>query len=137
MICGKQAIDNDCNQSGQMLSALLGWPQGCFISSLDLEDKHIRVRCETDDGLETLQLTLPCVLTTDLRLNEPRFAKLPDIIKAKQKPLEHIALDSLPIKIRAHQEIIEYMPPSTRPPGQQLDNVDELIAILKKNEVLT
>lgn len=137
VICGKQAIDDDCNQTGQMLAALMDWPQGCFISKLQLEDNNVIIEREVDDGLEILQLTLPCILTTDLRLNEPRFAKLPNIVKAKKKPLEKTSINELPIEIQTHHEHIHFEAPASRPPGRQLESVDELIDALKQHEVLT
>src|SRR5881628_4051509 len=95
VILGKQAIDDDCNQTGQMLAALLGWSQGTFASKVVVSDGHVEVTREVDGGLQTVSLKLPAVITTDLRLNEPRYASLPNIMKAKKKPLEELAPDAL------------------------------------------
>ncbi len=93
VIAGKQAIDDDCNQTGQMLAALLGWPQGTFVSKLEIGDGEVQVAREVDGGIETLALDLPCVVTTDLRLNEPRYASLPNIMRAKKKPIDSLGPD--------------------------------------------
>ena len=136
VLCGKQSIDGDHNQTGQMLAALLDWPQGCFISSLKLKENGVSVEREIDSGLETLEITLPCVLTTDLRLNTPRFAKLPDIIKAKSKPLTALPLDQFKLNTAApHQRILNYRAPGKREPGQTLNDIDALIKILQQHEV--
>ena len=99
VLMGKQAIDDDSNQTGQMLSALLGWPQGTFASKLEINEKKINVTREIDGGLETLNMELPAIVTTDLRLNEPRYASLPNIMKAKQKPIEKISPSDINIEI--------------------------------------
>lgn len=137
VIMGKQAIDYDHNQTGQMLAALLDWPQGCYISSIDLHKSKVNIEREVDNGLETLALSLPCVLTTDLRLNEPRFAKLPDIIKAKSKPLTILPIAQFNLDNEPqHQTILQYNTPPQRQPGKTLNDVDELIAILKQQGVM-
>ena len=137
VLMGKQAIDYDHNQTGQMLAALLDWPQGCFISSLQYKDNTLIIEREIDSGIESLQLTMPCILTTDLRLNEPRFAKLPDIIRAKNKPLDIIEIDTLPIDITTeHQTILSYHAPPSRPAGQTLESIDELMTVLQSHEVI-
>lgn len=127
VLMGKQAIDNDCNQTGQMLSALLGWPQGTFISQLVLNDQTLRVIREVDGGHETLEMTLPAVVTTDLRLNIPRYPKLPNIMKAKQKPLEVIPLESLGLTLTPHQKLLKVTPPPTRQAGIKVKDVADLI----------
>jgi len=136
IIMGKQAIDGDNNQTGQMLAGLLGWPQATFASKLVLEqnDKKLVVTREIDGGLETLEVSMPAVITTDLRLNEPRFASLPNIMKAKSKPLsinkvENLSLVNLP-------EVIEIAPPKLREAGIKVANIDELIEKLHKVEKL-
>ncbi len=137
VIMGKQAIDYDHNQTGQMLAALLDWPQGCHISSIDLNQNKVNIEREVDNGLENLILTLPCVLTTDLRLNQPRFAKLPDIIKAKSKPLTIVPIAQFNLENEPqHQVILQYNTPPQRQPGKTLNDVDELIAILKQQGVM-
>ena len=114
VILGKQAIDDDCNQTGQMLAALLEWPQGTFASQLKIENQHVQVVREVDQGMETVQLTLPAVITTDLRLNQPRYATLPNIMRAKQKPLATIALSELAPDLNPHSQIIKVAPPQEK-----------------------
>ena len=99
VLMGKQAIDDDCNQTGQMLAAMLGWPQGTFTSKIEVKDKLMQVTREVDEGLETLELNLPAIVTCDLRLNEPRYASLPNIMKAKKKPIEQLIAKDLNIDI--------------------------------------
>jgi len=127
VILGKQAIDDDCNQTGQMLAALLRWPQGTFISRLTVKDPEIEVVREVDGGLETIKMSLPAVVTTDLRLNEPRYATLPNIMKAKQKPLEVLTAEELKIDLRPRLKILSVTEPPARKPGIQVANVDELL----------
>lgn len=127
VLMGKQAIDNDCNQTGQMLAALLGWPQGTFISQLTLNSQTLQVVREVDGGHETLEMTLPAVVTTDLRLNVPRYPKLPNIMKAKQKPLEIISLESLGLTLAAHQKLLKVVPPQSRQAGIKVKDVDDLV----------
>lgn len=137
VILGKQAIDDDSNQVGQMLAGLLDWPQGTFASKIEFDDQHIRVTREIDGGLEILQLTLPAVLTTDLRLNEPRFATLPNIMKAKAKPITVQTLDQLGITVNPFCETLHVEPPVKREAGIKIDTIKTLMAILKdKEEVL-
>lgn len=131
VIMGKQSIDGDHNQTGQMLAALLGWPQGTFASKLAIENSTALVTREIDGGLETLQLTLPAVITTDLRLNEPRYATLPNIMKAKKKTLDTIMLNELNLNIRQHTEILKVEAPTERKAGVILKSVAELIDKLK------
>ncbi len=131
VILGKQAIDDDCNQTGQMLSALLGWPQGTFISKLTVKNKEIEVIREVDGGLETLQMPLPAVLTTDLRLNEPRYATLPNIMKAKQKPLEILTAEALGVDLSPHLKTLSVSEPPGRKAGIKVETVDQLIDKLR------
>jgi electron transfer flavoprotein beta subunit len=130
IIMGKQATDDDSNQTGQMLAALLNWPQGLFASKVTCENGMVEVESEIDGGHQSVQLQTPCVITTDLRLNNPRFAKLPDIMKAKQKPL--IIVPFTPEKSRL--QILKVEPPPQRKPGRKLANVDELIDVLRNKE---
>ena len=134
VLMGKQAIDNDNNQTGQMLSALLGWSQGTFISEQEISNETVTVTREIDNGLETLSLKLPAVLTTDLRLNEPRYIKLPNMMKAKKKPLdvktmvEYGVIDEALVAKFTVQKVQE---PATRQAGVMVDNVSELINKLR------
>ncbi|MBN9413450.1 MAG: electron transfer flavoprotein subunit beta/FixA family protein [Candidatus Paracaedimonas acanthamoebae] len=132
IILGKQSIDDDCNQTGQMLAGLLGWPQGTFISDLQIEDGHALVTREVDGGLEKLQLTLPAVITTDLRLNTPRYPKLPNIMKAKQKPLETIKITDLGIDSTPRHLILKVTEPSKRKAGIKVKDVQDLVERLIK-----
>lgn len=131
IILGKQSIDDDSNQTGQMLSALLGWSQGTFASELEINDGSLSVTREIDGGLETLTLKTPAVITTDLRLNEPRYAKLPDIMKAKKKPLEEITPEDLGVDVSPRLEIVKVVEPPVREGGGKVESVDELIDKLK------
>ncbi|KXW56767.1 electron transfer flavoprotein subunit beta/FixA family protein [Ferrovum sp. PN-J185] len=133
VICGKQAIDDDSNQTGQMLAALLGWSQATFASNIEVKQDHLHVTREIDGGLETVQVTLPSVVTTDLRLNEPRFATLPNIMKAKKKPLESISAQSLEINISPKIRVLKVREPDPRPAGIKVDSVDTLIDKLKND----
>lgn len=141
LILGKQSIDTDNNQVAQMLSALLGYPQGTFASYIDISSdgvtdggqRTLKVTREVDGGLETLQLALPAVLSTDLRLNEPRYASLPNIMKAKKKPLDNITPDDLGVTIDNHQEILEVMAPAQRSGGLKVNSVSELVDKLKNS----
>ena len=134
VILGKQAIDGDNNQTGQMLSALLSWPQGTFISDLTMDQQTIQISREIDGGLEQLSMDLPAVLTTDLRLNEPRYASLPNIMKAKKKPLETINVSDLSLDPTPRLNTIQVSPPAERQAGIMLDSVDALLDKLR-NEV--
>lgn len=131
VILGKQAIDDDSNQVGQMLAALLGWPQGTFASKLEAADRNITVTREIDGGLETLALALPAVVTTDLRLNEPRYASLPNIMKAKKKPLDVLKPEDLGVDVAPRLIMISVAEPPRRKGGVMLKTVDELVDKLK------
>jgi len=131
VIMGKQAIDDDCNQSGQMLAGLLGWPQGTFASKIELADGKVRVVREVDGGLETLLLSRPAVITTDLRLNEPRYASLPNIMKAKKKPIDETTPETLDVDIAPRLKVIEVAEPKVREAGIKVDSVAVLIDKLK------
>ncbi len=131
VILGKQAIDDDCNQTGQMLAALLGWPQGTFASKLALADGKIEVTREVDGGLQTLVLDLPAVITTDLRLNEPRYASLPNIMKAKKKPIEQLTPDQLGVDVAPRLETLAVVEPPKRATGVKVDSVAELVDRLR------
>jgi len=131
VIMGKQAIDDDANQTGQMLAALLGWPQGTFISQLELSEGQATVTREVDGGLETLALDLPAVLTVDLRLNEPRYAKLPNIMKAKKKPLDRLTPEALGVDVSPRLVTLRVSEPPKRAGGVVLGTVDELIERLR------
>ena len=133
VLMGKQAIDDDCNQTGQMLAALLAWPQGTFASKLVLHpaDKTLEVTREIDGGLETLKLALPAVITADLRLNEPRYLALPNVMRAKSKPLSIKSLDEWNIPLKKHLEILKVEAPSSERQGLILHSVDELVDKLK------
>ena len=130
-ILGKQAIDGDNNQTGQMLSALLGWAQGTFASKLEKDGDQLKVTREIDGGLETLRLKLPCVVTTDLRLNEPRYASLPNIMKAKQKPLATLTPQELGVDITPRIKTLKIAEPGLRKSGVKVANVAELVAKLR------
>lgn len=131
VILGKQSIDGDNNQTGQMLAALLGWGQGTFASKVEVQNEQVSVTRELDSGLQTLSLKLPAVVTTDLRLNEPRYAKLPDIMKAKKKPLETLSLDDLGVTVKSRIKVLKVTSPEARKPGIKVASVDELIEKLK------
>lgn len=131
VIMGKQAIDDDSNQTGQMLSALLAWPQATFASEVELGNGSASVTREIDGGLETLEVKLPAVITTDLRLNEPRYAKLPDIMKAKKKPLDTLSADDLGVSLGGRLETLKVSEPPKRQGGAKVESVDELIDKLK------
>jgi len=131
VLLGKQAIDDDSNQTGQMLAALLGWPQGTFISSAKPEAGHVTVIREIDGGLETLALACPCVLTTDLRLNEPRYASLPNIMKAKKKPLDVTSPAELGVDVAPRLTLLKVTEPPSRKAGVIVGSVAELVDKLK------
>jgi electron transfer flavoprotein beta subunit len=131
VICGKQAIDDDANQTGQMLAALLGWAQGTFASALSLDGDAVNVVREVDGGLATQSMKLPCVITTDLRLNEPRYAKLPDIMKARSKPMEDVVAAELGIDLAPRLSVLKVTEPPKRAGGIKVGSVDELIDKLK------
>ena len=131
IILGKQAIDYDSNQTGQMLSALLGWSQGTFASEVKFEDDNLLVTREIDGGLQTLKLTMPSIITTDLRLNEPRYASLPNIMKAKKKEIAEINPEDLNISIEKNIEVVKVSEPSQREAGVKVETIDELVDKLK------
>ena len=131
VLLGKQAIDDDANQTGQMLATLWGRPQATFAGKLDVADGKARVVREVDAGLETLEVDLPAVITTDLRLNEPRFIKLPDIMKAKSKPMETLQLADLGVETGDHLKTTHYAPPAKRSKGVMMKDVAELVSALK------
>lgn len=131
VIMGKQAIDDDANQTGQMLAALLGWGQGTFASKLELSGNEAHITREVDGGLVTLAVKLPCVMTTDLRLNTPRYAKLPDIMKARSKPLEKIDAVSFGVDIAPKMKLLKVAEPTKRKGGVKVKTVAELVDKLK------
>ena len=131
VILGKQAIDDDCSQTGQMLAALLNWPQGTFASKVAIAEKNVQVTREIDGGLETLELTLPAVITTDLRLNEPRYASLPNIMKAKKKPIEEFSPDDLGVDVTPRIKTLRVDDPPPRKGGHKVSSVSELVDKLK------
>ena len=128
---GKQAIDDDCNQTGQMLSALLNWPQATFASKIVIKDKMLEVVREVDEGLETIEINMPAVVTCDLRLNEPRYASLPNIMKAKKKPIEQINVSDLGVDITPRVQQIKVEEPPKRKEGIKVASVAELVQKLK------
>ena len=132
VILGKQAIDDDCNQTGQILSSLLDCHQATFASKVEVnDDKTINVTREVDGGLETIKISIPCVITTDLRLNEPRYASLPNIMKAKQKPLDTIEAGSLGVDIEPRNKTLKVSPPPVREAGIIVETVEDLVDKLK------
>ena len=131
VIMGKQAIDDDCNQSGQMLAGLLGWPQGTFASKIELNGAKVRVVREVDGGLETLVLSKPAVVTTDLRLNEPRYASLPNIMKAKKKPIDETTAETLSVDIKPRLKVVSVTEPKGRVAGIKVDSAAILVEKLK------
>jgi electron transfer flavoprotein beta subunit len=131
MILGKQAIDDDMNATGQMLAALLGWPQGTFASKLTIEGDGITVTREVDGGLETVALSLPAVITTDLRLNEPRYASLPNIMKARKKPIETLKPADLGVDPTPRLTVVKVIEPARRKAGVKVASVAELVGKLK------
>ncbi|HET6321959.1 MAG TPA: electron transfer flavoprotein subunit beta/FixA family protein [Hyphomicrobium sp.] len=131
VILGKQAIDDDCNQTGQMLAGLLGWPQGTFASKLELSDGAAVVTREVDGGLETVRLKMPAVVSTDLRLNEPRYPSLPNIMKAKKKPLDTKKPEDFGVDIAPRLKVQKISEPASRKAGVRVGNVAELVQKLK------
>ncbi|MEC7701885.1 MAG: electron transfer flavoprotein subunit beta/FixA family protein [Pseudomonadota bacterium] len=131
VIMGKQSIDDDSNQTGQMLAALMGWPQATFASEVSLNGDSAEVTREVDGGLETLAVKLPAVVTTDLRLNEPRYASLPNIMKAKKKPLDDISAEELGVEFKPRLKVLKVTTPPVRQAGIKVDSVDALIDKLK------
>ena len=131
VILGKQAIDDDCNQTGQMLAALLGRPQGTFASKLELADGKLNVTREVDAGLQTITIDLPAIVTTDLRLNEPRYASLPNIMKAKKKTIDQVSVEDLGVDVAPRLETLKVEDPPARQGGRKVADVAELIDKLK------
>ncbi|WP_460450728.1 electron transfer flavoprotein subunit beta/FixA family protein [Alsobacter sp. SYSU BS001988] len=131
VILGKQAIDDDCNQTGQMLAALLGWPQGTFASKVTLGDGSVEVTREIDGGLQTVDLKLPAIVTTDLRLNEPRYASLPNIMKAKKKPIDEKTAADYGVDVSPRLKVLKTTEPPGRKAGAKVASVEELVAKLK------
>jgi electron transfer flavoprotein beta subunit len=131
VILGKQAIDDDANQTGQMLAALLDWPQATFASKVDIADGRATVKREIDGGLETLSMPLPAVITTDLRLNEPRYATLPNIMKAKKKPLDVVKPDALGVDVTPRLATLKVIEPPKRKGGGKVADAKELVAKLR------
>ena len=131
VLCGKQAIDNDMNATGQMLAALTGWSQGTLASELDIEDDSAIVTREVDGGLQTIKISMPTVVTVDLRLNEPRYASLPNIMKAKRKPLDEKTPDDYGVDISPRLEILKTTEPAARAAGVKVSDVAELVSKLK------
>lgn len=136
VILGKQAIDDDNSQTGQMLAALWDRPQATFASKIDLDGEKARVMREVDTGLETLEIDLPAVVTTDLRLNDPRYVKLPDIMKAKRKPLETVTLAALGVEQKQRLKVTRFEPPQQRQKGIKVKDAAELVATLKSRGIL-
>ena len=128
---GKQAIDDDCNQTGQMLSALLNWPQATFASKIDVKDGKLEIVREIDEGLETIEVNIPAIVTCDLRLNEPRYASLPNIMKAKKKPVDQLNASELGVDISPRVQQIKVEEPPKRKAGIKVANVAELVQKLK------
>ena len=131
VLMGKQAIDGDNNATGQMLAALLGWPQATFASKLEIADGKAKVTREVDGGLQTIEVDLPAVVTTDLRLNEPRYASLPNIMKARTKPLETKQLNDLGLDLHPHLKVLKVTEPPKRQAGIKVESAAELVAKLK------
>ena len=131
MILGKQAIDDDMNATSQMVAALLNWPQATFASKIEIIDKVAKVSREVDGGIENIEVSLPAVISTDLRLNEPRYASLPNIMKAKKKPINEIKVDDLKIDIKQRLDILKVEEPSKRQSGIMVKTIEELVDKLK------
>lgn len=131
VIVGKQAIDDDSNQTGQMLSALLGWSQGTFASNISLDDGHLKVTREVDGGLETIDLKMPAIVTTDLRLNEPRYASLPNIMKAKKKTIDVTNPDELGVDVNPRMTVLKVEEPTKRQAGVMVEDVAQLVDKLR------
>jgi len=132
VLCGKQAIDNDMNATGQMLAALLGWSQGTFASEIDVEGDSATVTREVDGGLQTIKVSMPAIITVDLRLNEPRYASLPNIMKAKKKPLDEKTAADLGVDVTPRLDIVKTEEPAARAAGIKVASVDELVEKLKE-----
>lgn len=132
VLCGKQAIDNDLNATGQMLAALMGWSQATFASELDVEGQTAIVTREVDGGLQTLKVQMPAVVTVDLRLNEPRYASLPNIMKAKKKPLDIMSAEDFGVDVSPRLAVVKTGEPDARAAGIKVESVDELVGKLKE-----
>ena len=134
VIMGKQAVDDDSNQAGQMLAGLLGWAQATFVSKIEFLDNKMRARCtrETDAGLEIVEVDLPAIITTDLRLNEPRYVSLPGLIRARRKAIEVLACDQLGVTVRPLTTVLSIARPAKRPAGTRVESVNELITKLRQ-----
>ena len=131
VLMGKQAIDDDCNQTGQMLAALLGWAQGTFVSALHVAGDTAKIVREVDGGLEHLEIKMPAIVSVDLRLNEPRYASLPNIMKAKKKPLDNLTVDDLDVDIKPRLTLVKVEEPAAREAGIKVADVRELVEKLK------
>ena len=131
VILGKQAIDDDCNQTGQMLAALLGWAQGTFASKVEIAGETVKITREIDGGLQTIDLKAPAIVTTDLRLNEPRYASLPNIMKAKKKPLDTKTPGDFGVEVKSRLVVEKTEPPAQRQAGVKVSSVEELVDKLK------
>ena len=132
VIAGKQAIDNDMNATGQMLAALLGWSQATFASKVEIAGETAKVKREVDGGMQTIEVRLPAIVTVDLRLNEPRYASLPNIMKAKKKPMEEKTPADYGVDVAPRLEVVETREPDVRKAGEMVGSVDELVAKLKE-----
>src|SRR5262249_20358003 len=135
-ILGKQAIDDDCNQTGQMLAALLGWPQGTFASKIVIDGDSVLVTREVDGGLQTVKLKAPVIVTTDLRLNEPRYASLPNIMKAKKKPIDEKTPDAYGVDVKPRLDVVKTVEPLGRKAGVKVKSPSELVGKLKDAGVI-
>ena len=131
VLVGKQAIDDDCNQTGQMLAALLGWAQGTFVSALDVVGDTAKIVREVDGGLEHLEIKMPAIVSVDLRLNEPRYASLPNIMRAKKKPIDSLTINDLDVDIKPRLQVVKVEEPAAREAGVKVADVRELVEKLK------
>ena len=136
VLCGKQAIDNDLNATGQMLAALMGWSQATFASELNVEGQTAIVTREVDGGLQTLKVQMPAVVTVDLRLNEPRYASLPNIMKAKKKPLDIMSAEDFGVDVSPRLAVVKTGEPDARAAGIKVESVDELVTVLKEKGLI-
>jgi electron transfer flavoprotein beta subunit len=133
VLMGKQAVDDDCGQTGQILAGLLGWPQATFVSKVAVSGDRERLECtrETDSGLEVIEVRLPAVVTSDLRLNEPRYVSLPGLIKARKKPIEIVTCEQLGVSVQPRTTTLNTSVPAQRPPGTRVQSVEELVRKLR------
>jgi electron transfer flavoprotein beta subunit len=136
VILGKQAIDDDCNQVGQMLAALLAWPQGTFAAKVEIEEGSIAVTREVDGGLQTVSLKLPAIVTTDLRLNEPRYASLPNIMKARKKPIAEKTIPDYGVDATPRLKVLEVREPEKRRAGARVASATELVGKLRERGII-